>query len=436
MTPIEYPVSDGIRLSCIQTDQFKANTLTLTLCLPSAKQHAAIRAVLPGILRRGTEKYPDMAAIHRRLDDLYASCVELTNSRIGSMPILTVTAEFLSDAYVSDGESVFDGVLDVLSQMLLHPHMENEAFPDSDVSQEIRFSQDSVRAEINNTRSYAVIRCLELMNREDESAPTLNDLEQQLPLLSAEQITEYYRRYILTAPLHVFYVGTLSPQAVAQRLQSAFADWHATCKDRIILPSLKTSAGFIRKSEPMPVAQGKLTMGFRTGCCDNGTDHSVYSVILFNELFGGSPASKLFTNVREKMSLCYYCSSSYQRYTGILTVSAGIESKNRAVAESAIMEQLASIGHGEISSSELDAAKKSLQNAYRQMDDNPFDLQSFYGTRSLFGFHESIEECRRRLNDVCAEDIAAIARQCQPDTVFFIEGTQPGAVWEEEEEND
>lgn len=432
MTPIELRVSDGIQLSCIQTEKFKSNILTLTVCLPASKEQAALRAVLPGVLRRGTQRYPDMASIHRRLDELYASCIELTNSRIGRMPIFTATAEFLSDSYVTEGGSVFDGVLDMLAEMLLHPRMENGCFPASDVQQEIGFSQDAVRSEINNTRAYAAIRCLELMNRNDADFPTLNDLAQQLPTLSAQQITDYYRQYVLTAPLHAFYVGNLPPETVANRLQAAFAEWHVQRSDSLLLPTVAVGADFLSQTEQMPVAQGKLTMGFRTDCCDNGSDHRVYTALVFNELFGGAASSKLFLNVREKMSLCYYCSSSYHRYTGIVTVSAGIDSKNRAVTEAAVLEQLASIERGEITQSELDAAKRSLQNAYRQIDDNPFELQAFYGTRGLLGLRASVEESRRQLDAVGVEEIAALARQCRPETVFFVEGTKADAACEEE----
>ena len=175
----------------------------------------------------------------------------------------------------------------------------------------------------------------------------------------------------------------------------------------------------------MPVSQGKLAMGFRTGVCADGKSEDVYTAMVLNELFGESPASKLFVNVREKMSLCYSCSSFYNRYTGILIVSAGIESKNRSITQNAILEQLECIRRAQISDAEMQAAKRSLENAYRQINDNPFDLQSFYGNRALFGLEGDLKECLARLNAVTVDQVSELARRIECDTVFFIEGTNP-----------
>ena len=184
----------------------------------------------------------------------------------------------------------------------------------------------------------------------------------------------------------------------------------------------------------MPVSQGKLSLGFRTGVCSDSGTKDVYVAMMLNELFGASPASKLFLNVREKMSLCYYCSSSYHRYSGILTVNCGIESKNRALAEEAILAELNELAKGNISEIEFHAARKSLENSYRQIYDNPFELQAFYGTRELFGISETIEECRLSLLEVTAEEVAALAKKIIYDTSFFVEGI--GGVESEDEENE
>ena len=173
----------------------------------------------------------------------------------------------------------------------------------------------------------------------------------------------------------------------------------------------------------MPVSQGKLAIGFKTEACISENDDRQYTAIVFNELFGGSAASKLFLNVRERLSLCYYCSSSYDRYTGTLTVSSGIENKNRNIAEEAILFELENIKQGKITETELDAAKKSLLNGYRQINDNPYDLQSYYTNRSFFGFYDDIETAKAKVSQVSAKDISEFASSIVCDSVFFVEGT-------------
>ena len=177
-------------------------------------------------------------------------------------------------------------------------------------------------------------------------------------------------------------------------------------------------------------------MGFRTGVITEPSRDDCYIAMVFNEVFGGSPASKLFMNVREKMSLCYYCSSSYSQYTGVITVSSGIEVSKREIAEQAILAQLQDIQQGNISETELHAARISLENAYRQIYDNPFDLQTFYGTRSLFGIPGDIDECRKKIASVTKEQIVALAQAVTCDTVFFIKGTLQGEAGQEELEDE
>ncbi len=413
----------GVRLSHIRTDRFKTGVLTLTLLLPLTGENLILNTVLPGVLRRGTIRYPSMADLNRRLDELYASCVEIRTSRIGKNLALIFTAEILDESYAIDKDPILDGVAEVMSQMLLCPKLCDGRFDPAAVEQEKRFERDSLRATVNNTRAYASIRLSELMFREDKNALTLKEREAALETVTAEKLTEYYRRVVATAPMDVFYVGTLSEESITETVQKYFGDRPVGDSPALWLPRAEESAGYLCLTEPMPVSQGKLAMGFRTGAAADGKSRDSYVALMLNELFGGSPASKLFLNVRERMSLCYYCSSSYSPYTGIMTVSCGIENGNRALAEEAILTQLEDIRAGKISDAELHAARVSLENAYRTIYDNPFDLQSFYGNRALFGISETVEDCLARLLSVTRQEVAELAKKVVCDTVFFIEAT-------------
>lgn len=427
-------VTDSLQLSCIRTDKFKTGVLNLTLCLPLTKENTMLGMLLPRILRRGSEHYPNMAAINRRLDELYAACAEIRSTRIGRNLALVLSVEFLDESYSFDGSAIFSSVLEVISDMLLHPRMIDGCFESKIVAQEIEFAKDSIRAEINNTRAFSVIRCLELMHRDDPTYPTLAEMEAEIANVTPAQLTQYYLQTLRSATIHAFYVGGLAPSYVSDCLERSLGTWHTDHSFPILPPKSAPSCGTIEQTQSMPVSQGKLAMGYRTGVCADGTSDEVYVAMVLNEIFGESPSSKLFVNVREKMSLCYSCSSFYNRYTGIMLVSAGIESRNRAVAEQAIREQFASIQNNQISDAEIQAAKRSLENVYRQIQDNPFELQSFYGNRALFGLDGDIEDCLARLNAVTAEQVSELARRIECDTVFFIEGTNPNAEEDEYDE--
>jgi predicted Zn-dependent peptidase len=184
--------------------------------------------------------------------------------------------------------------------------------------------------------------------------------------------------------------------------------------------------------EALDVGQGHLLLGFRTGISLG--DKEFYACTLFNELLGTSPVSKLFMNVRERLSLCYSCNSVYNIYKGTLTVSCGLDNENRARAEEEILRQIRAIADGEITDEEWLAAKKSLQNAYRQLEDSPAALESFYFGRALAGVKSSPEACRAGFAAVEREDVIAVAKRLCPDTVFFLRATGNGEVEEDEED--
>lgn len=429
-------VSESISLTSLETDRFKTGVLTFTLSLPLTPEYTALHILLAGIMRRGTEKYPSVSAINRRLDELYATDVEIRSTKLGKNLLFTITTEMLDPRYVPAEDKLLQGVIETVSELLLHPLVKDESFDESAVRGEIRIATDALNAEINNTRSYAVTRCCEQMYRKDPCYPTVDEVKRQIAMADGSKLYEHYRMLLASSPMNVFYIGGVAPDEVAKAIEQAFTDLPVAEKKTIqsLRPSIPLDT--VEITEKMPVSQGKLAMGFRTGVCATSHGNAPYVALLLNEIFGGSAASKLFLNVREKMGLCYYCSSSYSIYTGDLMVSSGIEVKNRTVAEAAIREQMDQIRQGNVTKAELSAAKKSLVNCYRQLYDNPLELQAFLSARRMFGIDDPIDVCCERVESVCLEDIVALANKTVCDTVFFVEGTRVSDETTEEDADD
>ena len=427
-------ISDGISLSVIPSDKFKSGVIAFSLTTPLTRQASAYNHILSGLLRRGTQKYPTMASLNRRLDELYGSYIEIKSNHIGNYLSLTFLCEILDNKYIPDGTDTLAGAIDIVADMMLHPLFASDGFERSIFDQEIRIILDALNSEINNTRAYSIKRCAELMFEKYEEYPTVAETKTIVSSATLDDIKAHYSSLLRSAALEVFYLGSTDPSAIASSLRTAFAEHSFGANDTICtaVPILRDS--FASASEPMPVSQGKLTMCFSTSVAISPESDDYYAALMLNEMFGGSPSSKLFLNVREKMSLCYYCSSSYSTYSGIMTVSSGIEVKKFELVKKAILEQLDKIKAGEISEHELESAKRSISNAYRQLYDSPFDLQSFYSGRMLFGIPDTIDDSIAKLCATTKEDIVRIAERVKLDALFFVEGTlSPN---EDEEEDD
>lgn len=428
-------IQGNIRLSTIQIDKFKTNIISLSLTAPLTKEAVALNLILSGLLRRGTQKYPTMAELNHSLDMLYGSYIEVRSSHIGENISLTVTAEAIDNAYTPDGTDVFGGVMDIVSQILLSPVFTRSNFDVEIFNQERNCVLDSLNSEINNTRSYSIGRCAELMREGVSQNPSVAELKTLVAKATLEDVRAHYSALLSLTPLDVFYIGRSSKDEIENKLLSAFSSFEGAVFRKLNpIRAIKPNK-FSSISEAMPVSQGKLALGFSLDACISQSDKRYYTALVLNEIFGGSAASKLFLNVREKMGLCYYCSSSYSIYTGILMVSCGIESEKAELVKSAILDQLEEIQNGNISPHEFEAAKRSIENSYRQIYDNPFDIQSFYSGRSLLDISDGIEECRVRIAEVDAQSVIALAKEVSLCASFFIEGN--AAVYgEEEQENE
>ncbi len=426
--------TESIELHTVATDKFKTGMLALSVCLPRSPLYSPYNLLLSGIMRRGTANYPSIASLNRRLDELYAATIEIKSVNYGKNELLLFSAELLDDKYATDSTDITGGVIDILHELLLCPLLDADGmFKKKSVEQEKKIAADALRAVINNPRSYSLTRCAELMNRDNKDAPTLESMIKSVESCDRRRLTDFYTNEIASLPIDIFYVGSHCHSEIEKKILSAFSSHKATKtqKTACLTPSIKERP---TKSvtEKLPVSQGKLAMGFRTGICADNDDY--YALVLLNEIFGGSPASKLFMNVREKMSLCYYCSSSYNMYTGSMLVSSGIEIDDKELAKNAILSELEDIKNGKISDTEYSAAKKSLENWYKQIYDNPFELHGFYAGRSLFGIDCTVEECIEKLAEVTLEDVIRVSKKIALDTEYFLCGTSDDN--DEEDDNE
>lgn len=422
MLPIKRDISENIKLSSVRTDKFKTGTLTLSLYLPLTERDYLLGLVLAGVMRRGTKSYPSMASINRRLDELYASTVDIQCVLHGNVLSFCIGAELLENRFSLDGTDILSETACVMSEILLSPLTVDGAFPRETVESEKAFVKDSLSSEINNTKLYAATRLKELMSRDGSVCfPRLEYLLGNIDGITADELTKYYSRLISSSTLNVFYVGSENADSVSQKLRAAFCKFNGISSTLPSPACPQNAREFLSVTEDMPVNQGKLALGMRTGAV-MGSGNDATAIVL-NEIFGASPASKLFLNVRERLGLCYYCASAYSLLSGDLTVSSGIDVKNRERATEEILAQFEEIKRGNISDAELFAARRSLEYSYVQIYDSPFSLQSFYTVRELVGIKETVEDCKARILSVTKDEVCSLANSTALDTCFFINGT-------------
>lgn len=418
-------LGDGIFLNVIPSDKFKTEYFDINFVIPLRENTASYAALLPMVLKRGCEKYPTMASLTKKLDFLYSTGFSSHVSKRGEQHIIGFTADFLRDSFVSDGENLGQQVFELLREILFCPLVSDGAFKSEYVENEKKNLIDSIKSLINNKNAYAMKKCQDAMCEGENFAVNANGKIEIVEKIDGKALFEFYQNFIKSAYVEMFYVGAASSDVVETLAKGLFSGISRTkvVREKTVIFSRKRDA-VLDLCEKMEVAQGKLCMGF---CADNtfsSENSTAYTV--FNELYGGSPTSKLFENVREKLSLCYYCRSISDAHKGILTVASGIEVENKQKAYDEILNQLELAKNGVISETEIECAKKSLINAYKELCDDASSLSSWYLSRILGGDTRTLDGVISEIPAVTKEQIVECAKSTRLDTVFFLEGTLKG----------
>ncbi len=421
MIPIRIKAGRG-ELLAIKTDKFKIEMLTLTLPIPMEQRTRRLCSLLFSIMRRGCVPYPNISSLSRRLDDLYDANISTMTAPVGESICAGFACECLEKKYVVGNEDLLDGTLDTLKKMLYEPLTdENGLFREKALELEKRCLCDSIRMSDNDPKIHSFQLCRGAMFDGEPYGKRASGTIDDVMAVSPRELTEFHREYLsLASPLFV-YVGSRTADEVRTLIEKHFPDFggsERTAVKTILRPARPTMTMI---EEDMSVLQGKLTIGFRA---ELGAQHKdIYSAVLMNDIFGGSPSSKLFQNVREKQSLCYSCSSSFDMHKGALFVRSGISNENKDIVIEEVLRQFEAIKEGQISEYELICAKRAVQNSYRQVSDSVYALESYYRTRFLAGISTTPDEATKIMEKVSSEDIMNTAKLFGADTCAFVRGT-------------
>ena len=413
-------IAPGVTLRAMQSDKFKTGCFSINFLRQHNKENASIDALLPSVLLRGTEKYPDMQQITARLDELYGSAVGTLVRCKGEAKLFGFYAEFLEDQFVPEG-GIFTGILDFLDQLLYHPYTEDSCFCHRYVEGEKRNLINALEAVINDKRSYATRRLLHHMcPEEDYRIHRLGSVE-DVEKITARDLWEHYQYVLRNCSIEIFYGGRLTPQEAA----AAFAPMFAHRKDapwEETHTKLVPVASQVREiSESMKVSQGKLVMGLRIDL--DPTDPEYVAMNLLNGILGVGMTSKLFTNVREKRSLCYYASSTYNRFKGIMFISAGIDFEDYEVAKDAILAELEACKRGDITPEELESARIQHLSALYAALDAPNRLDDFFVGQAISPTVDLPQQIEM-IKALTVQELAAVANKLTLDTVYFLKGVE------------
>ena len=414
-------LSPGVTLRCYTDTRFKQGRLSVQLVRPMCRKEAAMNSLLPAVLLRGTQKYPDLRSITVHLDDLYGATVGDLVRRIGDYHTTGLYCSFTEDRFAMTGDTILAPMVDFVRQILLEPLTAQGVFCREFVESEKRNLITDMEAQRNDKAAYAGAQLLKTMCKADSfGIPRLGETE-QVAAITPEGLYGYYQKILRQSPAALFYVGSAKPAEVARLLTPIFSGLDRQPMD---LPPQSSfhNGGEAHTREEMDISQSKLCMGFVTPITN--TDPRFAAMQLLNTLFGAGMTSKLFQNVREKMSLCYAIGSGYYGSKGIVTVSAGIDAGKEQTVRGEILNQLEACRRGDITEAELSAARETVLSGLRTIPDSPGSIEGFYAAAALSGTPSDLDAYRRAVEAVTKEDLVEAAKLLSFHSEFFLKGVE------------
>lgn len=410
-------IANQVFFNSVKDSRFKTMKISVNIVTPLCEKTASLNALLSGILTRSCKAYPDFTQLSRKLSSLYGADLATSVSKFGDRQILTLSATGIDDRYALDNESIACELSNLLCGAVFEPYLMDGEFAKTEVEQERRQLLDVIDSELNDKRIYACGQLIKNMCKNEAFGIKRYGTREAIKSADAKSLYDEWKNILKTAVFEIFYIGDSPSDKAKQVFEDAFSKIDrapCTLDNKII----RSASSVNRVVEEMELSQSKLVIGFRTDCAVG--DEGVAAARLMCAVLGGTASSKLFCNVREKQSLCYYCTSRYDMQKGILYIDSGVEGGNLEKAEKAILNEIYEMQNGNISDFEIDAAKMAVVNSFNSSNDTVSGINAWYSSQLFSGDFKSIDEMSAQINAVTKSDIIQAAKKLTLDTVYVL----------------
>lgn len=407
-------LTENIGFSSVIDSKFKTNSLSIRFITELDSNSAADNAVGIGVLSASNSSYKTLAALNEKLSALYGASLSSSAKKRGDIQLLGLGASWINNRYAIDGEDISSEMLDIICDCLFSPNVEDSKFDEDSFKITKKDLLDKIEAEINNKRGYALTRASEIAFENEPAVNSCYGTKETAVAVTPESAYKAYRNLLETAQIEIFYVGAEENVYIESALKYGFSKISRMPKTCSFVSFSPLKSKVQRVSEEFDVNQSKMVLAFKT------TSEDKYAVKLLNTIFGETPVSKLFMNVREKLSLCYYCASRVVWSKGTIFVDCGVELDNIEKAKTEILRQFNDIRKGNFSDEELSNAIMSIDNALSAIGDTPSSYSAWYFERFCENNIITPEQQLQEYKAVTKERIIEAAKSMSLDSVYLM----------------
>ena len=420
MNPKSYSqIAKDVKLLCVNSEKFKTNVISVDFYVPIDEHFAALN-VLSSLMGHTSKNYKTFTNFNAKVEGLYGADFDTSIATAGEKVRIRFSIEVPDDRFSLDKNKISEDAVDFLIDIIANPNCENEKFDEENTAREIKFTLENIEAEKNDKRAYALSRLCQLMCAGEPYGIDREKLEEDVKNLDSSKLFKAYKNLLKTSTIIITACGSLSGEMLEAKFK-AFAESiegrEAAPLSTIYIPKANEIRYF---TEEMDITQAKLVIGLRSGMTHSEDDYFPFRVM--TDIFGGGPYSRLFLNVREKMSLCYYCGARLLREKGIIFIQSGIEEENYEKALNEILNQLEIMKKGEFSDEDFNSSITALCDAFRGVGDSPASVCAFYNSQAFDNELVSGTEFAEKISAVTREQVVECAKRVTVDSVYLLKG--------------
>lgn len=409
----------GVHLHFIQSEKFKTNKIKVRFSAPMSEKTIAGRVLTASMLETSNALYPTSQAFREKLANLYGANYSTSLSRRGLVHYLDINLSFVRDQFLSRKNMLADEILDFLKASLFFPLSNGQAFDAKTFEIEKRNVLTDLEAEIENHFYHAHRELNNLFYDSPEMRiPRVGTIE-LVEKETAETSFAAFQQMLNQDQIDFFFIGDFNEIAVREKIQ----EFQFSEREQPLQLSYQQNYSNItrEKLEQRDVHQSIVELAYHFS--SQYGDRSHLPLIVLNGLLGGFAHSKLFVNVREKESLAYTISSSFDIFSGLMRIYAGIDRANRTKTIALINRQILDLKRGHFTDEELEQTKNMLKNSMLLAQDRQNTLiERAYMSSVLGKKFLSLEAWLKALENVSKADLIEAAQQLKLQAIYFMEG--------------
>lgn len=416
-------LKSGIRAHVIETDKYKTDLTCLILTTPLKKDTVTKNALIPFLLRRGTERLPSQYLINKEMENMYGASFNCGIDKTGDNIVLKFYIETISNEFALNSENILKMNIQNLLDIVFNPVRKNGLLNEEFLNIEKDNLRKVIESKIDDKDSYAYERCISEMYQGEGFGIYKFGFVEDIESITIESITEYYNWLIENAKIDIFVSGKVNESTVNDLLMENENICKLNSRDGYyILNNQSTNNGLNVDNakeifESMNVVQGKLVMGLDI----NYQDENLQAIALvYNAILGDGANSMMFQNVREKAGLAYSSKSTFVKQKMNIFIRCGIQVENYEKALNLIKLQLENIKNGDFTEEDIDIAKVYLISSIKNIEEEQDTEIVYYIGQELAQTNRSIEEYIDRIEKVSKEDILNLAKNISINTIYFL----------------